>query len=95
MGNYSEGTYCDKPINNSGGMRLATYYNRAYHMGNQVEPWMIDVQQKNLKKIGESRTYSSPKELLTFQTKKNTRYWSRYKSKLSKIVFNFFYRYNL
>lgn len=95
VGNYSEGTYCDKPINNSGGMRLATYVNRAYHMGNQVEPWMETVQQKNIKHKDETASYNSPNRFLPFHPKNPNRFWYRYKSKLSKIMFNLIYKYKL
>lgn len=47
VGNNSEYLYCDQPINYSGGMRLATFNNYAYHMGNTVEDWMIEVQNAN------------------------------------------------
>lgn len=47
VGNNSEFLYCDQPINLSGGMRLSTYNNHAYHMGNTVEDWMLDIQNKN------------------------------------------------
>ncbi|WP_411895312.1 glycosyltransferase [Winogradskyella sp. A2] len=49
VGNNSEFLYCDQPINYSGGMRLSTYNNYAYHMGNNVEDWMQEVQNNNLK----------------------------------------------
>ncbi|MCA0153714.1 glycosyltransferase family A protein [Winogradskyella vincentii] len=48
VGNNSEFLYCDQPINYSGGMRLSTYNNFAYHMGNNVEEWMKEIQRKNL-----------------------------------------------
>lgn len=49
VGNNSEFLYVDEPVNKAGGMRLATYHNFAYHMGNAVEDWMVAVQQENLK----------------------------------------------
>lgn len=48
VGNNSEFLYCDQPINYSGGMRLSTYNNYAFHMGNNVEKWMLEIQKKNL-----------------------------------------------
>ena len=51
VGNNSEFLYCDQPINYSGGMRLSTYNNHAYHMGNTVEQWMKDIQEENIKQL--------------------------------------------
>ncbi|MBO3116689.1 glycosyltransferase family 2 protein [Winogradskyella sp. DF17] len=95
VGNYSEGTYCDKPINNSGGMRLATYFNRAYHMGNQIEPWMEKVQNYNLANSNQTSKDDVFKKYLPFHPKRRNRFWYPYTSKLSKILFNIFYRYKL
>lgn len=50
VGNNSEFLYCDQPIDLSGGIRLATYHNFAYHMGNKVEDWMLIIQDENDKK---------------------------------------------
>ena len=43
VGGESELKYVDEPIDKSGLMRLATFHNYAYHMGNQVESWMKDL----------------------------------------------------
>jgi hypothetical protein len=48
VSNDSEGKYIDRPVNYAGGMRLSTYHNYAYHMGNQVEDWMLAIQHENL-----------------------------------------------
>ncbi|WP_066219241.1 hypothetical protein [Formosa haliotis] len=48
VGNDSELNYCDLPIDYSGGMRLSTYNNYAFHMGNTVEPWMQLIQETNV-----------------------------------------------
>lgn len=40
VGGSSELKYIDEPIDKSGGMRVSTYHNYAYHMGNQLESWM-------------------------------------------------------
>ncbi len=42
LGGDSEHLYTDLPVLKSGGFRLATYDNYAYHMGNKIEPWMSD-----------------------------------------------------
>ena len=41
VGGNSEYTYIDEPIDKAGLMRLSTYNNKAYHMGNEVEDWML------------------------------------------------------
>lgn len=48
VGNNSEYEYVDLPIDLSGKMRLSTYNNYAFHMGNKVESWMKDIQTANL-----------------------------------------------
>ncbi|MEO1033908.1 MAG: glycosyltransferase family 2 protein, partial [Bacteroidota bacterium] len=66
VGNRSEYYYCDDPINYSGGMRLATYYNNAYHMGNTVEEWMRDVQKDNISKIDQIKNQDHKLDLPSF-----------------------------
>lgn len=40
VGSKSEMTYVDEPIDMAGKLRLSTYHNFAYHMGNTIETWM-------------------------------------------------------
>lgn len=40
LGGSSEKLYTDLPVMKSGGYRLATYDNYAYHMGNTIENWI-------------------------------------------------------
>ena len=47
VGGTSENDYIDFPIDKANRLRLATYQNYAYHMGNKLEDWMIDVQNNN------------------------------------------------
>ncbi|MDD7885184.1 glycosyltransferase [Flavivirga sp. 57AJ16] len=42
LGGDSEGLYLDQPSMYYDGYRLATYNNYAYHLGNKIEPWMLD-----------------------------------------------------
>lgn len=42
LGGDSENLYTDLPVLKYGGYRLATYDNYAYHLGNVIEPWMIN-----------------------------------------------------
>lgn len=48
VGNNSELNYVDIPIEKSGKLRLSTYNNYAFHMGNEVENWMLVESEKNL-----------------------------------------------
>ncbi len=50
IGKNSVFDYCDGPIDYSGGLRLSTYNNFAYHMGNNVEGWMVELQKRNIEK---------------------------------------------
>lgn len=90
IGQNSVYNYCDGPIDFSGGLRLSTFNNYAYHMGNTVEGWMIDVQNENLKK---NQTLEKPiiDFNLTFQPKKNNPLIFKYKSKIVNTIFDFFY----
>jgi glycosyltransferase involved in cell wall biosynthesis len=47
VGGTSEHNYVDVPIDKAGKLRLATYNNYAFHMGNKLETWMINVQKAN------------------------------------------------
>lgn len=42
VGGNSEYKYVDEPIDKAGLMRLSVYKNKAYHMGNEVEEWMVE-----------------------------------------------------
>jgi hypothetical protein len=49
VGGNSESDYVDVPIDKSGKLRLATYNNYAFHMGNDVEEWMVNVNENIVK----------------------------------------------
>jgi len=51
VGGDSEYKYVDEPIDFSGKMRLSTYNNFAYHMGNTTEKWMYDILELNYLKL--------------------------------------------
>lgn len=57
VGGNSEYRYVDEPVDKAGLMRLSTFHNYAFHIGNQVEAWMKDVpclenfQEKNSPKL--------------------------------------------
>jgi hypothetical protein len=47
VGGKSEYAYVDEPIDKAGKLRLSTYNNFAFHMGNKLENWMSFIQQDN------------------------------------------------
>jgi hypothetical protein len=51
VGGTSENNYIDFPIDKSGKLRLATYNNFAFHMGNKLENWMREVQECNISNV--------------------------------------------
>lgn len=95
VGNDSEFNYVDEPIDKAGKLRLSTYNNFAFHMGNNVESWMIDVQNNNL--MGNHNV-----EVAKDFTESNDLFGSYFKNKLynlrKKIIkktFSIFYNSNL
>lgn len=50
VGGSSEYAYVDEPIDKAGKLRLSTYNNYAFHMGNKLENWMTVVQKENIEK---------------------------------------------
>jgi len=54
VGNLSEHNNVDVPIDKAGKLRLSTYNNYAFHMGNKLEIWMNGVQENNEKLIDNS-----------------------------------------
>lgn len=92
VGLDSEFKYVDEPINKAGGLRLATYNNYAYHMGNAVEDWMFDVQQDNVKNKEKIKHNQMPFQL----PKENFRipnYWRfHFYQRLYIKIFNMLYK---
>ena len=80
--------YCDQPINSSGGMRLATYNNYAYHMGNTVEDWMRDVQMDNEANLKTSKNDSIVFKLPEFSPKNPNKSWYKFKKRVVHRLFN-------
>ena len=96
VGNESEFNYVDQPIDKLGKLRLSTYNNFAFHMGNNVEKWMIDVQNNNLKEV--KRDFEVGKDFtqnvdLFDSPVKNKLYNLR--KKIIKQIFCLFYNSNL
>lgn len=91
VGGKSEYSYVDEPIDKSGKLRLSTYNNFAYHMGNKLENWMIDVQASNEKfeKNSENKNeINNPSVDLFNSTRKNK--WYGLKKMIIKKMFSFF-----
>mgnify|MGYP003491166602 CR=1 FL=1 len=57
LGGDSEHLYTDFPVIKSGGYRLSTYDNYAYHLGNQMEPWMIEMYHSLIEVSKKENTY--------------------------------------
>lgn len=53
VGNLSEHNYVDVPIDKAGKLRLSTYNNYAFHMGNKLESWMVEIQKNNAENVGD------------------------------------------
>lgn len=91
VGNLSEYNYIDLPIDLSNKLRLATYNNFAYHMGNRVEDWMLSVQKENNCNksdcIIDLKNRDSVSKDLKYETIKY-----RIKKKLVKKIFKIFYQ---
>lgn len=91
VGNNSEFLYCDEPINYSGGMRLATLHNYAFHMGNTVENWMKEIQIENIKNAAISKDGFKVSKLPEFVPKTPSRVWYKLKKRITHRLFNMLY----
>lgn len=91
VGNRSEYHYCDDPINYSGGMRLATFHNMAYHMGNTVEDWMRKVQQENISKEDQLKDHDRKLNLPVFRPKTPNRSLYKLRKRVANRLFKWFY----
>lgn len=95
VGNHSEEIYCDRPINYSGGMRLATYYNRAYHMGNKVEPWMKKIYETNKEMNLADKSPKIQRKFHAFKPDHPNQLIFRVKAKFINYLFNLIYKYSI
>ena len=92
VGGHSEFDYVDEPINKAGGMRLATYTNFAYHMGNTVEDWMITIQENNIKSKRNQNSDEASFELPTTNFRKPWDWWFYFSNRVYVKIFNSIYR---
>lgn len=91
VGAKSENNYVDFPIDKSGKLRLSTYNNYAFHIGNKLENWMIEVQKENEKNIKNSdailKIVKPSPDLFNSKLKNK---WYGLKKMIIKKTFNFF-----
>jgi len=91
VGGTSENDYVDFPIDKANRLRLATYHNFAYHMGNTVEDWMVDLQNNNKKMELNTVKGLTIKSIDLW----NNWFFNKYfglKKKIVKKVFKFYYK---
>lgn len=95
VGNLSEHNYVDVPIDKAGKLRLSTYNNFAYHMGNKVESWMVEVQKNNEKLIdnskNENKVVTTTSDL--FNSKMNNKRYGLQKLFIKKMFALFYGKY--
>lgn len=94
VGGSSENDYIDFPIDKSNKLRLATYHNYAYHMGNRLEDWMLEVHNNN-KKTEKIEKINKNKLNVQSLDLHNSWAYNKYfglKKKTIKMVFNIFYK---
>jgi hypothetical protein len=92
VGSDSEYNYVDMPIDKAGKLRLSTYNNYAFHMGNKLESWMKEVREVNAKSICSDETNNKivyPSSDL-FNSKIKDK-WYGLKKMIIKRMFSFFY----
>lgn len=96
VGNASENNYVDFPIDKSGKMRLATYHNYAFHMGNKLESWMEETQEVNVKTMDSKEnlgeTVSPSPDLFNSKIRNK---WYVLKKMILKKLFKFFILKNI
>lgn len=89
VGGDSEYMYVDEPIDRSGKLRLSTYHNFGFHMGNNLEDWMLDVQRDNLHRKKYTNTiiksYTTEKATDLFSNKYIRKFYLLKKNVIKKI----------
>jgi hypothetical protein len=91
VGGNSEHNYVDVPIDKSGKLRLSTFNNYAFHIGNKLEDWMIEVQQRNSENTIFSKSeFNVPASYDLFNSKIKNKLYNVRKKGIKKI-FSFLY----
>lgn len=91
VGGTSENDYVDFAIDKANKLRLSTYHNYAYHMGNKLENWMVDLQNNNKKMEFAVKNELHTKLIDLHQNWFFNKYFGL-KKKIVKKLFNFFYK---
>lgn len=91
VGGTSENDYVDFAIDKANKLRLSTYHNYAYHMGNNLENWMVDLQNNNKKTEFVVKNELHTKSIDLHQNWFFNKYFGL-KKKIIKKLFNFFYK---
>lgn len=90
VGQLSEYQYVDIPVDLSGSWRLATYHNFAFHMGNKLEDWMIEIAKfnSNIPSSNSSFEFDFNKEVLS---NKYSMKFYLVKKRIFKFLFKLFF----
>lgn len=92
VGGNSEHNYVDVPIDKSGKLRLSTYNNFAFHIGNKLEDWMIAINEENLKsKILKTNHKSVEISSDLFNTQTKNKFYNL-KKRIIKKLFSILYK---
>lgn len=91
VGGTSENDYVDFAIDKANKLRLSTYHNYAYHMGNKLENWMVDLQNNNKKTELVVKNELHTKSIDLHQNWFFNKYFGL-KKKIIKKLFKFFYK---
>jgi hypothetical protein len=91
VGGDSELNYVDVAIDKSGKLRLSTYNNFAYHIGNKVEDWMIKIAENNRKIEIEKTNFIVLNSSDLFNSYLKNKFYNLKKMTIKK-VFNIFYK---
>lgn len=94
VGGNSEHNYVDVPIDKAGKLRLGTFNNFAFHMGNSLEDWMLTTVKNNLNStIISSKEVKNSVAVDLLNTKSGDKFYGLRKMIVKKI-FSFLYGHN-
>ena len=91
IGEDSEYKYIDEPIDRAGLLRLATFKNHAFHMGNTLEPWMKEKFTSTRAEETESRSPVIDEGGIKKHPTLNFRLY-QFRKLISKRIFNIVYK---
>lgn len=91
VGGTSENDYVDFSIDKANKLRLSTYHNYAFHMGNKLEDWMVDLQKNNKKADLNTKNQLSTNSIDLHYNWFFNKYFGL-KKKIVKKLFNIFYK---